>query len=111
MLGTRKLLAGYVTIRPFTTTIRGSCQESLCCSGTLQPMAGTSTNPYGTQSGFACLWDHMDWVLRVDVALLGIMLVCTLVLIVRVSRSYRLALDRGIDSPAGKAVVAELKAH
>lgn len=53
----------------------------------------------------------MDWLLRVDVAVLGIMLVCTLVLLVRVSRCYHLSLDRGIDSPAGKGVVAELKAH
>jgi biopolymer transport protein ExbD len=53
----------------------------------------------------------MDWALRIDVALLGVMLACTFLLVVRVSRCYRLAVQRGIDSTAGKRVVAELKAH
>jgi biopolymer transport protein ExbD len=74
-------------------------------------MAGTSVSSYGTQCGVECLWHRMDVLLRVDVAVLGLLLACTLVLVVRVSRCYRLARDRGIDSPAGKVVVAELKAN
>ena len=57
------------------------------------------------------MWHHMDGLLRVDVAILGLLLAYTLVLVVRVSRCYRLARHRGIDSPAGKGFVAELKAH
>jgi biopolymer transport protein ExbD len=66
---------------------------------------------YGTQCGLGCLWHHMDWLLRVDVAILFLLLADTLVLVLRVSRCYRLARDEGIDDPAGKGFVAELKAH
>lgn len=69
-------------------------------------MAGTSDSPYG-----GVLWHHMDWLLRVDVAALGLLLACTVVLVLRLSRCYRLARCRGVDSPAGKGFVAELKAH
>lgn len=53
----------------------------------------------------------MDALLRVDVAILGLLLACTLALIVRVSRSYRSARQNGIDSPTGKRSVATLRAH
>jgi biopolymer transport protein ExbD len=52
----------------------------------------------------------MDVLLRVDVAVLALLLACTIVLVVRVSRWYRLARHRGIDDPAGKSSVAKLKA-
>jgi len=74
-------------------------------------MAETSVSPDGTQCGVGCLWHHINSPLRIDVALLGLLLAYTIVLIVRVSLCYRLARDRGIDSPAGKGFVAELKAH
>lgn len=74
-------------------------------------MAETSGNPYGTQCGVGCLWNHMDGLLRVDVVLLGLLLVFTLVLVIRASRSCRLARHEGIQSPAGKTSFAALKAH
>jgi hypothetical protein len=53
----------------------------------------------------------MDGILRVDVIVLAVMLACTLVLLVRVSRCYRLALQKEIDTPDGKRAVASLRAH
>ncbi len=74
-------------------------------------MAETSVIPYGTQCGIGRLWHHMDWLLRVDVALLALLLAYTFVLILRVSRCYRLARHTGMDSSAGKVYVGKLRAH
>jgi MotA/TolQ/ExbB proton channel family len=57
------------------------------------------------------LWHRMDVLLRVDVAVLALLLTCTIVLVVRVSRCYRLVRQRGIDGPARNGFVAELKVH
>lgn len=70
-----------------------------------------STSYYGTQYEVEYLWHHMDWFLRIDSVVLAIMFACTLVLVGRVSRCYRLSLQKGIDTPAGKRVAAELRRH
>lgn len=78
---------------------------------TFQQMAGTSVSAYGTESGVGFLWHQMGALLRLDVAILSLLLACTLALVVRVARCYRSARHRGIDSPRGKRSVAELKSH
>jgi biopolymer transport protein ExbD len=64
---------------------------------------------YGSQC--AALWHPMDWLLRVDVAVLGLLLACTLVLLVKIPRCYRLARHSGVDCPVRRGFVAELKVH
>lgn len=72
-------------------------------------MTGTSLSADKSYCGIECLWHRMDVLQHVDIVVLGFLLACTLVLVVRISRCYRFARLRGIDNPAGKVVLAELK--
>ncbi len=66
-------------------------------------------NLYGTERGIGFLWHRMDWLMRLDVAVLGLLLVYTIAVVASVFQHYhRVPRELGINSAARRRVAAEL---
>lgn len=66
-------------------------------------------NPYGTELG---LWRQMDWLMRVDVVVLGLLLAYTFGAVIRASHHYhKVRREAEVNDPAKRRVAAELNIH
>jgi biopolymer transport protein ExbD len=72
-------------------------------------MVGASINPYGSEWGAGFLWHRMDWLVRLDVVVLGLLLLYTVVIVVRVFHRNNISRHNGeIADFAAKNVISEL---
>jgi biopolymer transport protein ExbD len=76
---------------------------------TLLLMPGACLNPYGCEWSIGYLWRWMNWIGRVDVFVLALLLVYIVVVVARVSCRYRSARHtRGIDTDSRRRLAADL---
>jgi biopolymer transport protein ExbD len=72
-------------------------------------MVETCSTPYGCEWSFGYLWRWMNWLGRLDVIALGLLLIYTLTIVIHAAYHFRVARRaREIDSASRRKLVAEL---
>ena len=72
-------------------------------------MPETCLNPYGCEWGVGYLWRWMNWLGRLDVIALALLLIYTLTIVIHAAYQFRIARRAGeIDSVSRRKLVAEL---
>lgn len=72
-------------------------------------MSAAFINPYGAEWGIGYLWHRLDWLVRIDVAALGLLLAYVVYVVIRVFRCYHTVRRGGeINTRTKKLAAADL---